>query len=450
MGRRIVKMIHKSEDLPVNKIRNPKLEIRIRVSNSYFYRTEDTMKKYISILICLGLISCGQINYTTAQNDNADEVDPSINLSENAINEIFVFATDYASSGQVYRAFYTDGETTLENSGLTLLGTEAKIKRYNDLLYILHAGAGFNSISTDNLQIVNPYYANTPFKTVSQFSTGNGTNPQDVIIEDDKAFMSLFNPANDPNNVAENGYPADVIEMSTTTGIITHRYSFHDFLEDDGDRNAHAANMIEVNDILYVCLQDLESNTFAPTAPGKIGMIDVTNHSILGVITLESRNPYGLTANSEGTKIYITATHDYTYSGTYGGLEVVDIATKTTDLFIPDDLLEGYVERISMGNDHAFIIVSQYDLETFSFQSKIMRFPADLEDINDISEFKSYGTDIRAFMYQDDSLWVSYRVISTTEGDSNANIKLFDVTTGEQLGETLYPVVAGVSIAGND
>jgi len=406
------------------------------------------MKKTVALLICLGLISCGQINYTTAQNDNTDDIDPSINLSEDVSNDIFMFATDYASSGQVYRAAFTDGVTTLENSGLTLLGTEAKIKLYDDLLYILHAGAGFNSISTDNLQIVSPYDVTSPFKTIAQFSTGNGTNPQDVVIDNDKAFISLFNPENDPNNIDDSGLPADIIEMNTTTGVVTHRYSFFDFLEDDNDRNAHAANMIAINNILYVCLQDLESNTFAATAPGKIGMIDMSSHNILGVITLESRNPYGLAANASGTKIFITATHDYTYDGTYGGLEVLDLASQTTELFVPDDLLEGYVERISLDNDEAFIIISQYDLETFSFQSKIMRFPVTIEEFNDITEFKGYGTDIRALRYQDDSLWVSYRVISTTDGDGQANIKLYNTESGEQLGETLYPVAAGVAITG--
>ncbi|HLD43848.1 MAG TPA: hypothetical protein VJC18_00315 [bacterium] len=408
------------------------------------------MKTWLSFCVLLALISCGQISYQPASDDATESLDPDSNISDLPSHRVFVFATDYQSSGQLYTATYEDTSTALSNSDLTMLGTEAKIKWHDNLLYILHAGAGFNSISTDNLQIVDPYNTQAPFSTLAQYTTGNGTNPQDVVLSDQKAFISLYNPKNDPSNVDAEGHPGDVIEMDTESGQITHRYSFYDDLADDGDRNAHASQMVLADDVLYVCLQDLESNTFSATAPGKIGMIDTKQNEMLGIITLQSRNPYGIALDNAHTRLFITSTYDYQHQGSYGGLEIVNLDSQQTELFIKDDVLGGYVERIRLSDEHAYAVISQFDLETFEFQSKLVAFPLGITTADEITNFSIWGTDIRDIFYQQDTLWVSYRVISTTEGADTPMIKLFDTNTEEQLGETLYPLVAGVSLAGEE
>ncbi|MBF0103776.1 MAG: hypothetical protein HQM16_00485 [Deltaproteobacteria bacterium] len=384
-------------------------------------------------------------------------VDPSIGIEDETDFDpedsaedrqtVFVFATDYQSSGQLYAAQIEDGVTVLTNSGVTLLGTEATVRLHEGLLYVLHAGAMFNSVSSDNLQIIDPYDPQHPFKTLNQFSTGNGTNPRDCIIEGNRAFISLYNPGSDPDNIDSNGDPADVIEMNTNTGEIPHRYSFAAYLNDDGDQNGSAYKMLIVNNTLYVLLQDLQS-TFTANSNGLVGMIDVNEHHITGTIKMQGRNPSALAASDDMTRLFVSHTADYSFNTSYGGIEVINIEAQTTELFIHDSGLGGYVEYLKPSGDKIFAVLARYDISSFTFESKIVSFPQDLSDSSAITTFQDYATDIRDIHVHPPYLWASYRVISTSEGDANPAIKVFNIETKEQVGETLTPIVAGVSITG--
>lgn len=407
------------------------------------------MKRIIQLLglcYCLIFISCGSISAQTAANDTADDGEASVNSDVSSGNsQIFVFATDFQSSGQLYVATLLDGETILQNSGVTLLGTEAVIRYHGNLLYILHAGGNFNSVSTDNLQILDPFDG---FATQSQFSTGNGTNPMDVVISGSSAFITLYNPEANGDNVDSDGNPGDVIEMSTNTGTVKRRYSFSDYLQDDGDKNGHAYCLLLVDTVLYVCLQDLESTTFSPTAPGLIGMIDIVNDEILGVITLQGRNPSSLAVSNDRSKLFVGMTHDFSYDADFGGLEVIDLETLQSEVFIKDSNFGGYIEKLKVAEEKIFATVSRFDASTFVFESKIVSFPEGISASSDIGTYKSYSTDIRDIFVQNEFIWVSYRVISTSTGDSDPALKVFDVDTGDQIGDTVNPVVAGISLTG--
>jgi hypothetical protein len=225
-------------------------------------------RRGLIFLFCISSFACGSVSSQNLSGLNS-------NTSQLGASRVYLFATDQASSGQVYTAS-TDGSTTvLINSGLNLLGSSAIIRSTNNLLYILHLG--FSAVSSDNLQIVDP---SDNYATLAQFSTGNGTNPHDVVITGSRAFIALYNPSADPANVDGDGNPADVIEMNTNTGAIVHRYSFADFLNPDGDLNANAEQMLLVGGKVYVLLQDLVSNTYAANTTGKLGVINIATNTI--------------------------------------------------------------------------------------------------------------------------------------------------------------------------
>ena len=157
------------------------------------------LRLYSAFLLIIFCAACGSIKVQSAQTGDASESPAAIDSG------VFVFATDYESSGQLYFASVTDGETNLYNSGVTLLGSSAIVRSFNDMIYVLHDG--FSTGSNNNLQIIDP---NDDYKTVLQQSTGDGTNPHDVLVNGESAFISLYNPG-------ENG---DVIEMNTSTGEI--------------------------------------------------------------------------------------------------------------------------------------------------------------------------------------------------------------------------------------
>lgn len=392
--------------------------------------------------LIFALVACGEIVTQSLDDTPATDESP-------ASSTAFVFATDFASSGQLYMARLVGETTSLTNTSVSLLGSSAQVRYAGGLVYILHDG--FSAISSDNLQILD---AQDDFATIGQFSTGNGTNPHDVAIDDDTAFISLYNPSADADNVDADGNPGDVIEMDTATGVITRRFSFADYLDDDGDPNANADQMVRVGDMLYVCLQDLESSSFDAVSSGLIGMIDLENHVVAGVIELVGRNPVGIAASSDGERLFIAnmASYDFSLSDfdtsePYGGIEVVDIDSRATTLFIDDEDVGGYVERVVASDDEVFVVTSDLDPTPFSYSSRVLAFSSAIDEAPDVEVFDDSGNDIRAIAVAGQHLWVSRRIFDD-DGASDPEIVVYDLASGKTVGEPLTPAVPGTALSG--
>lgn len=362
----------------------------------------------------------------------------------------YVFATDYQSSGQLYQASVSEGVASLANTGLSYLGSSAIIRVYDGLVYILHDG--FSTVSTDNLQIVNP---DNSYATLGQYSTGNGTNPHDVLVTGSRAFITLYNPTADEDNLDSEGHPADVIEMDTNTGEIVNRFSFQNYLSDDGDRNANADQMALSGNLLYVALQDLESNTFAANSSGLIGIIDITDNSVLDVIELQGRNPVGLVLSSNGTTLAVAnmATYDFSLgnfdtSAAYGGIEIVDLETRQSLRLIDDADLGGFVERVESDGANWHAVVSEFNGATFSYSSRLLSAPQEAASAEDFAVLDDSGTDIREIAVDEDVLWISRRQINTQTGLSEPELEAIDLATGTRIGELLTPAAPGMSMVG--
>lgn len=399
----------------------------------------------LGLLILALNTSCGSIAINTTGNSTDTSTSTSVSFSQvNALDSfLFVFATDYLSSGQLYLASLDGNTATLTATGVSALGSSAKIRLFDDLLYVLHDGYSLNS--SDNLQILDP---TDSYATTGQWSVGNGTNPWDVAVIGLRAFVSLYNPSADPSNIDANFNPGDVVEMNIATGTITHRYSFADYLEDDGDKQANAGFMLLSEELLFVVLQDLESNTFEPTASGKVGMVDTSTHAITGVLELQGRNPTSLALSHDSRYLFISHQAPYSFdlqnfdtTTAYGGIEVYDLATLSTALFLDDEDLGGYVERLVANETDVYAVVSSF--ENGSFTSTIVTFPQDLTSISDASLFDDGDTDIRDIAISEDHLWVSRQ----ESGNSNPQLEIFDLTTGNPLSTLLEPVATGVSLA---
>lgn len=389
------------------------------------------------LLACLSVFLCIACSSVSQQTTGGS--DPTPDASADISSRAFVFATDFVSSGQLYVASLTGDETSLTNSGVTLLGSSATIKVFNEEIYVLHDG--FSAVSSDNVQIIDP---DDDFATIAQYSTGNGTNPHDLIVVDNRAFISLYNP---------NADSGDVIEMDLDNGDVLTRYSFHDFLADDGDLNTNADQMILVGDVLLVCLQDLASSTFEATTTGKVGMIDTAEHRVLGAFDLQGRNPVDIAMSNDETRIFVADMATYNFdlgefdtASAYGGIEVVDLATQSTEIFIDDSDLGGYVERLKTSSDSVYAVVSRFDDATFTYASRIVTLAQDLAD-DDFLIFEDFTTDIRDIQIDGDFLWISRRVSDADDGTSSPRIDVLDVDSGIQIGESLVPAAPGTSMA---
>lgn len=401
----------------------------------------------ILLVLLLWASACGSVQVQNATESTSETPETSESAATTPDSEVFIFASDYSSSGQLYKATLTGTQTALVNSGLALLGTEAVIQVQNDLLYILHAGASFNSFSTDNLQIVDPFDTNASYRTLGQFSTGNGTNPVSLLVQGQTAYISLRNPEADPKNVDAQGNPGDVIAMNTQTGEITARYSFFDFLDDDGDKKANAYRMVWHENVLYVLIQDLASVSFSSDSPGLLGRIDTRNKKVLGATVLSGRNPSDLIFDSDKSHIIISFSHNLKHDGSFGGLEVLDRASLQSEAFITDDNWGGYVENLARHGSQVFGVAGHQDAGNFTFISKVIGFDEEFQTADDIETVIPFADDSRSFFVQNGKIWVSYRVISTSQGESQPSIKVFD-SNGQQQGDALFPVVGGISMTG--
>ena len=295
---------------------------------------------------------------------------------------------------------------------------------------------GFSTVSTDNVQVIDPQ---NDYETLAQYSVGNGTNPHDIAVLGTRAFITLYNPSADPN-------PADVIEMDLNTGDIVNRWSFTPYLNDDGDRNGNAEKLLLVDNTLYVALQDLSSNTFSTNANGLIGMIDVNDNTIQGVIELAGRNPISLSVSEDKTKLFVAnmATYDFSLgdfdlSQPYGGIETVDLTQQQSQTLLADENLGGYVERIVTSSAGLLAVVSQFDAASFSYGSKIVSLPLDFTSADQALVMDDSDSDIREMFVDGNYLWISRRQINISTGLTEPAIEVVDVGTFESLGELLTP-----------
>lgn len=410
------------------------------------------LKAPLVALFLIALTACGsvvQLNPDGGEAPQDDAASASGNAAD-ADSTVYVFATDYQSGGQLYAAT-TDGETaSLSNAGVDSLGSSAVIRVANDLVYVLHDG--FSAVSSDNLQILDP---TDGYATLGQYSTGNGTNPHDVAVSGSRAFITLYNPTADPDNVDDSGLPGDVIEMDTSTGEIVNRFSFYNYLANDGDRNANADQMVLSGDTLYVALQDLDSNTFAANSNGFVGVIDLIENRVTGAIRLEGRNPVSMVLSDDGTQLAVAdmATYETDLGGfntirPYGGVEMVDVSANIPLGLVDDEDLGGYVERIEADGGVFYAIVSEFDASTFSYSSKIVAFSQDDVSLGGAVTIDDSGTDIREIAINDGVFWISRRQTNANTGVSEPLIEAVDLATGARIGDVLTLAAPGMSMVG--
>lgn len=384
----------------------------------------------LGIITCLN--ACGSLTVTPL-----DISDFGISAGSEAA---FLFATDYASSGQLYFV----ENSSLENSGVANLGSSAVIRLFDGFVYVLHDG--FSSGSSDNVQIINPLNS---LSTVDQWSTGNGTNPHDIVVVEDeggyRAYITLYNPDED----------GDLIVMDLDTGEILETISFSDFLNEDGDKNANADQMVLVDDRLYVLIQDLQSD-FSHNASGKIAVFDTDTHIVEEVITIQGRNPVDIVASEDGEKVFVALQAPYDFSlgnfdtsTDFGGIEIIDLDNTSNTTLLADDDLGGYVERLASGEGNIFAVISQYDSSTFTFSSDIVVIDGDASSISDVETFLEGSSDVRDIAADSSgNLWVARRTIdAATSTTSNPQVDVFNGSTGESIIDSMLPDVPVTSIA---
>jgi hypothetical protein len=233
---------------------------------------------------------------------------------------------------------------------------DAAVRVHGDRVYVL------GRYGCDHIQVLDA----ATLATLDQYSTGNGTNPQDIeVVAPDKAYVSL--------------YETDaLLILDPRDGTSLGSVSLAAFSDADG--LPEATDMAVVGDKLFVCLQRLDRpGGFTAANPSWLAVIDVATNTVVDVdpgtpglqaIELSARNPF--------TELVLDPVRDKLYVGMAGafgvldgGVEFIDPVTLQAEgLFVTEAQLGGDLNAVRLWVDCSGYAV----VNDASFRTRLVRF----------------------------------------------------------------------------
>ena len=189
-----------------------------------------------------------------------------------------------------------------------------------------------------------------------QFSTGAGSNPQDVAVTGSKAYVAAYGTGSIQvwSLGTKAQAPAKTIDLSS--------------YDPDGVPNANS--MVIAGGRAYVTLDLLDTQTFPqPRGNGKIVVIDTQTDDVVTAFDLTYTNPYGFMF-PRGDGLVVATQADF------GGVDgcVEQIATGSTPGLSPclvkNGDLGGTVSAIALGTNAMYLAVTAFDT-SFNETAKI-------------------------------------------------------------------------------
>ena len=254
-------------------------------------------------------------------------------------NRAFVITSDFSTGA----LSVIDLDTRQVAANVASVHSDATLRVHGSLIYVI------NRFGQDNIQIVDP---GRSYATVQQFSTGNGSNPQDIaIVTATKAYVSRYGSA-------------DLMVVNTLSGFQGNNISLAAFA--DGDGLPEMARMALVGPYLFVACQRLTN--FQATNPSVVVVIDTRTNTVVDVdpvtpgvqaIPLVGRNPV-----TDFIYDSVTQTLLIGCAGSFGvldgGVERIDaVAFQSLGFAITEAALGGDIGDIAWnGPDHSYAIVS--------------------------------------------------------------------------------------------
>lgn len=236
---------------------------------------------------------------------------------------------------------YTVGQNLEE------LGSDAVLRVFDGQVDVVNRSVG------ENVQVIDPA---SGFATVAQFSTGDGSNPQDVLVRGTTAFVPRYEAGSpdDPYN--------DVLLMSLTDGSTLGRIDllpYADTATDPGMLPRPAA-IFEVGGLVWVMLQQINAS-FSSYGQGCFVIIDPATRSVVGAVVLDVQSPFA--AEVFGDAIYVAANGVFSIPPTLsGGIVKVDTQTRTATLLVDDDDLGSNVsDVVVVSESKGYLVVANVD-----------------------------------------------------------------------------------------
>jgi len=294
---------------------------------------EEKMKSYIKfLLVILTAVSilvtgCPEAKDYPAQENGANAV---------PFNGVFVCTTDFLGVGAA--AVLSGYPPALVTNPPTELSSDPVARYYAGLIYVI------NRFGFDNIQVIVP---SNNYQTILQFSTGNGSNPQDIaFVSPSRAFISLLEDAN-------------LLIVNPSIGNILGTINLAAFADPDGIPDA--AKMVIVGDRLFVALQRLAF--FTPTDKSTIAVINVTTGTVVTSVDLATTSPVtDLIFNPANNKIYVGCSGKWkSIPPAWGGDLADDGAIETISIDIVNDVYAAdgvLIPESALGGDVGSLVLA--------------------------------------------------------------------------------------------
>lgn len=247
----------------------------------------------------------------------------------------FVSLTDF-QTGSFGTLSLDSPRTITPASPQRTINSDAAARTSGGRVYIV------NRFQADNIQTLDP---SQNFATVSQCSTGTGSNPHDIaLLSATKAYVTRY--ALTSVLIVNPSVGADC------AGFMLGSVDLSQFADADGIPEMD--QMAIVNGKLYVSVERLDrNNSFKPAGPGMIAVIDTASDTVVGQITLSGENPFSETKGlivDNGTLVIGEAGQ---LGVNDGGIERVDLATGMAQgFFITEAELGGDLNDFVLVSDH--------------------------------------------------------------------------------------------------
>ncbi len=248
----------------------------------------------------------------------------------------FITTSDYSTGSCA--TIELDG-TYRVTKNVAPIHSDGVARYYGGYIYVV------NSAGADNIQILDP---DNNFSTVRQFSTGNGSNPQDV------AFASA-------TKMYVTRYETNTMWiMNPQTGIQTGSIDFSSFADADGLCEMH--QMCRYGDYVFITIQRMDRDNFwVPVGDSYVAVIDVNTDTFVdtdpitpGVqaIALSNANPFSEIQLDPWTgQLYVGC------AGYWGlldaGVETIDpVSLVTSGTMFGETAAQGDILDVEIIDDH--------------------------------------------------------------------------------------------------
>ncbi len=329
-----------------------------------------------------------------------------------SLSQAFVLtvANDYSSG-----AFATVDLATLQAAGnLGPAHTDAVARLVGDRLYLV------NRFGADNLQELDPGQG---FSTLHQWSTGEGSNPHDVVaLTSDTLLVSRY-------------ASSELLLLDPDTGVEAGTVSLAALADADGSPEPSQMQRLDSGDVLVAC-QRLED--FAPSDYSAVAV--VTPDGSVVERRLAGTNPFTPFVPDPGGDGWLLGVAGSTLAiEADQGIERLAADGSSSGLAVSEEVLGGSVTAFSFasGEDRGWAIVNvPVDPDNFVSETHLVRF--DLASGTKTADVLAPGGFVLNALAVDPSnrVWIADRDFE------RPGVRVFDGTSGEELTEA--PIDVGL------